>query len=334
MGYYPYADAAQSFSGLGQHLASIALNSIVQRQRLAQTQQYQQAQTVNMQELRRQEAQKIALQQALNNAQIGHFNASAGEASARQAIEASRDANATAGGNAFADQYVNGLPPLPQGPTFSGGNISTPIVGQRDTMRGIVAALMQAQLRAQNGGDPNKVANFINMQDAMNAAPMTPQLGQAIRMGAKPIAIAKGGGAYNPATDSINAIMPQEVPAGASVFPFTDGTPGTPVTAPGKPLNPFNAQQAFTSAANALAHLSVGGSMPDEKTQPDQFRAYTNSAAILRQAGDLLQQQMRGTNTATSIAPTKVRVKTSDGRAGIMNSDEVPSDWTIVGPAQ
>jgi len=300
MGWYPAADAAQSFGGLGQTLAQIGFNSAVQRQRLTEQQQRNMAYAANLQELRRQEAQKIALQQLLNNAQIGHYASQSGEADARQAEIAARVGNAMMGGNAFADAQQADLPPLEQGPAYGGGTVSDTESAKRASMHQALASMMQAQLAATGGGNPQRVGDFLANQAALRAGPISPALAAAILTKTHSVVPVGHGGGVADVNGNITGIMPQPIAANGSL---AYSPQGPLVTAPGKPADlSNNAQKVFTSAANALAHLAPSGAVPEVGTP--LYSPFTNSMALLGQAAGQLRQSYAGTN-APAASPAQ-----------------------------
>lgn len=295
------ADAQQNLTpGIGHAIAQMAQSRIL-AQRLAVQQQYNQAREQNLLALRQQEAQKIALQQALNAAQIGHYNSTGAEAAARQNEIATRIANAISGGQSFRQNYLQGLPPEEQGPLPNGGNVSDVEDAKRQSMGDTLASMMQAQLAAANGGNPQRIGDFLTQNAALNAGPISPDLAAAILTKTKSVVpIAHGGGVAN-VHGQITGIMPQPIAAGGSL---AYGPQGPMVTAPVKPADlSNNAQKVFTSAANAIAHLAPSGAVPEADSS--LYSPFTNSVALLGRAAQQLQQSYTGTNAPATTSPAQ-----------------------------
>lgn len=274
-GQYPFADAQQSFGGLGNQASHIAY-MLAQRKYAQQVQLERIAAMMEAQKARQRSAdERINMETPYYNARANRENQMAGR------VGDIRD-SATRAGSA----YQRSMEPLPmnvdEGPLYEGASPflaqmdQQKQVGQRGVAQGdrdsalriAVAEMLRNQLLS-NSPDPAKVVDFQTQQRALQAVgQMTPQQGWGVLSKThSAVPLSPGSTAFNPYTGEMSG-TPRIVRQGENLVPSQGGAP----LAQGQVKPPSTGHPAQAAALNKLLSPEFGMLLKNDPASAAEIR--------------------------------------------------------------
>lgn len=297
-GQYPFADAQQSFGGLGNQASHIAY-MLAQRKYAQQVQLERIAAMMEAQKARQRSAdERINMETPYYNARANRENQMAGRVGDIRAA-------AQGAGDSFGNSISMPNPlALGEGPTREASSELDRQSHERMMMAQMLKGLMLA-----NNPEPQRAMEFMTQNRAMQSAPMTQRLANAILTKThSAVPVGHGGGVYDPTSGGMDAIMPQNVPAGGNLVTgegdlLAKGQP--------KPLGPAN---QLPSLQALYGKLTAGG-YPTDVNSP-LYKDVTNA----------LHQTISGMQMPADTSNQTPQISTKE------DYDKLPSGSRYIGP--